>query len=118
MRDANTLQATAQQLSAGFGVAMAAIALRVGQPLGRLLPVHDTHATAYTLAFIMLALVSLMATLGATRLHPSAGNVLRRNATRPHNGREEAKVEFSTVAPAAPAAATQGATVSRSRDDG
>jgi EmrB/QacA subfamily drug resistance transporter len=77
MRDANTLQATAQQLSLGFGVAMGAIALRAGHPLGRLLPGNDTEASAYTVAFILLGLVSLLATVGALRLHPLAGNVLR-----------------------------------------
>ena len=36
MRDANTLQATAQQLSVGLGVPLAAVAVRAGRPLAGL----------------------------------------------------------------------------------
>ena len=81
MRDANTLQATVQQLSVGFGVAVATIALQAGHPLGRLLLGHETSSSAYTVAFILLGLLSLVAMGGALRLHPSAGNVLRGGRT-------------------------------------
>ena len=77
MRDANTLQATAQQLSTGLGVATAAVFLRAGGPLGDLLPGTATAQTAYTVAFFLLAAVALVATLGALRLHAGAGDVVR-----------------------------------------
>jgi EmrB/QacA subfamily drug resistance transporter len=80
MRDANTLQATAQQLSIGFGVATATIALRIGHPLGRLVLSSHDGTSSYSVAFVLLALVALAATVGALRLHPSAGSVLRRGA--------------------------------------
>jgi EmrB/QacA subfamily drug resistance transporter len=83
MRDANTLQATGQQLSAGFGVAVATIALRAGAPLGRLVLGSSQHTAPYSVAFVLLALVALAAMVGALRLHPAAGNILRRSAARP-----------------------------------
>ncbi len=77
MRDASTLQATVQQLSAGLGVAVAAIALRIGGPVGEALPGAGGPTDRYSVAFMILALISLLATVGALRLHPSAGDVLR-----------------------------------------
>jgi EmrB/QacA subfamily drug resistance transporter len=78
IRDANTLQATAQQLSVGLGVPLGAVALRAGEPLGHLLPGADTAGSAYTVAFLILALMSLMAALAALRLHPDAGSAVTR----------------------------------------
>ena len=84
IRDANTLQATAQQLSVGLGVPLAAVALRAGGPLGHLLPGPATSGSAYAVAFLLLALVALTATVGALRLHPEAGSaVTRRPASEP-----------------------------------
>jgi EmrB/QacA subfamily drug resistance transporter len=80
MRDANTLQATAQQLSIGLGVPAAAVALRAGRPLGQLLPGGVTPSSAYTIAFLVLAVMSLLATAGAFRLHPDAGAAVTRRA--------------------------------------
>jgi hypothetical protein len=77
MRDANTLASMMQQLSMGLGVAAASVALRIGTPLGRALAGHPTAATAYTVAFALLALVALLPVIGAVRLHPGAGDALR-----------------------------------------
>ena len=82
MRDANTLQATAQQLSLGFGVAVATVLLRLGHPLGIVLAGDGSEATAYSIAFVLLAVISLVATAGALRLHPTAGDVLRGTRAR------------------------------------
>jgi EmrB/QacA subfamily drug resistance transporter len=82
MRDASTLQATVQQLAVGFGVAVATILLRLGHPLGIALLGDGSEATAYSVAFVLLGLVSLVATAGALRLHPSAGDVLRGDRAR------------------------------------
>ena len=78
MRDANTLQATAQQLAGGFGVAGGALALRLGQPLGRVFGSAHHSGTPYTIAFVLVGLVALIATVDAARLHRGAGDVLRR----------------------------------------
>ena len=75
MRDANTLQATAQQLSVGLAVPLAAVALRAGGPLAAILP---GTPSAYSVAFVLLALIALVATGAALRLHPDAGAAVTR----------------------------------------
>ena len=77
MRHANTLLLTVQQLSASWGVALGAIALRIGDPVARLFGgAAGTHA-AYTVAFILVACLALLATAEALRMHPSSGDSLR-----------------------------------------
>jgi EmrB/QacA subfamily drug resistance transporter len=78
MRDASTLQVTVQQLCLGLGVAVAAAALRAGGPIGALFHGGAGPETAYSIAFVLLAVIALLATVSALRLHPSAGEVLRR----------------------------------------
>ena len=73
IRDANTLQATAQQLSVGLGPSLGAIALRAGGPIGRLLPGSADPRTAYSVAFLLLALLTLTATAAAVRIPKNAG---------------------------------------------
>jgi MFS family permease len=77
MPHANSLAATVQQLSIGLGVAAATIALRLGDPIGRLLPGGATTKTAYTVAFVLIALLPLGAAAGVTRLHRDAGSAAR-----------------------------------------
>jgi hypothetical protein len=74
IRDANTLQATAQQLSVGLGPSLGAIALRAGTPLGHLLPGSPEPRSAYCVAFLVLALVALTATAAALRMPTDAGS--------------------------------------------
>ena len=82
MRDANTLAATTQQLAAGFAVAAATVALRLGQLLpDQLVPGPAGPARAYTVAFVLLGLVALAAAIEAFRLHPQAGNSIRTRRT-------------------------------------
>lgn len=85
IRDANTLQATAQQLSVGLGVPLGAVAVRAGAPLSRLLPgsTGGSGHGAYSVAFLLLAVISLIATAAALRLHPRAGSSITR---RPDSG--------------------------------
>jgi EmrB/QacA subfamily drug resistance transporter len=71
MRDANILQVTNQQLCAGFGAAAGAVALRIGGTFD----VSFEHA--FSIAFLILAAVCLLATVGALRLDRAAGDVLR-----------------------------------------
>jgi EmrB/QacA subfamily drug resistance transporter len=80
MRHANTLQATAQQLAAGFGVAGGAIALRIGGPLAHLFSGLSRADADYAIAFLLVAAVSLLATLDATRMHSTAGAIMRTQA--------------------------------------
>jgi hypothetical protein len=83
MPHANTLSATSSQLCAGLGVAVATVALRAGLPVSRLFTSHPGAGDAYTVAFVVLALVALAATAGALRLHPEAGDAVRTTKTRP-----------------------------------
>ena len=78
IRDANTLQATAQMLSVGLGVPVAAVAVRAGRPLADLFSSHPAPHDAYTVAFILMAAVVLVATAAALRLHPDAGSAVSR----------------------------------------
>jgi len=77
MRHASTLLATNQQLSAGLGIAVATVLLRVGGPLGGLFDRHAGPGTAFTVAFVLLAVLALVPLVGALRLHPTAGDALR-----------------------------------------
>ncbi len=90
MRDANALASTVMQLSIGLGVAIAAVLLRVGNGLTSVLPGHSGASVPYTFAFIMLALFALVPTVGALRLHPTAGDVLRTRAAQPSQARPAA----------------------------
>jgi EmrB/QacA subfamily drug resistance transporter len=77
MRHANTLLVTVQQLSASWGVAVGAIALRLGDPIGNLFGgTADIH-TDYTVAFILVGCLAFLATAEALRMHPSSGDTLR-----------------------------------------
>ena len=78
MRDANTLSATVLMLGSGLGIAAASVALRAGGPLGDLLPGDQGPGTAYAIAFAVMALGALGATALAVRLHPTAGDGLRK----------------------------------------
>ena len=73
MRDANTLLATTSQLAAGLAVAFATVALRAG----RLFPGAATGTRSFTVAFCLLAGISLVAAAEALRLRPGAGDAAR-----------------------------------------
>ena len=75
MRDANTLQATAQQLSVGLGVPLAAVAIRAGRPLAGLFSGHPGPGGAYTVAFVLMAAVALVATVGGAAAAPRRGRL-------------------------------------------
>ena len=97
MRDANTLQATVQQLSAGFGVAVATVVLQVGHRVSGWLLGSETASSAYTVAFIVLGLLSLFSMGGALRLDPRAGDVLRRGRATPARSDVISAAEESTT---------------------
>jgi EmrB/QacA subfamily drug resistance transporter len=77
MRHANTLVITVQTLGASWGVAVGAIALRLGNPVATLFGAPSGSHTAYTVAFVFVACVALLATVEAMRMHPSSGDALR-----------------------------------------
>jgi MFS family permease len=76
MKHANTLSATTGQLAAGFGIAFVALALRLGGPLAGALG-HGGPQSAYTVAFLLVALLPLAAIPGIARLHRDAGSAAR-----------------------------------------
>ncbi|HEY4024164.1 MAG TPA: MFS transporter [Pseudonocardiaceae bacterium] len=77
MRDANTFAATTTQLAGGLAVAVATVALRVGQPIGKLITGGTGHI-GYLVAFVLVALFALAATVQATRMDPQAGAAVRK----------------------------------------
>lgn len=72
--DANTLASTVQQVSAGLGVALGALALRFGGGLGH--PVGAVGRQSFPTAFAIVAVIALAAVADAIRLPPSAGSAL------------------------------------------
>ena len=85
MRAANALFSTAQQLFTGLAVVLATVALRGGHVLGRTLDATESVRAEYAIAFLAVAIVAVIATAVAFRLHPSAGAVLTTDdsSTRP-----------------------------------
>jgi EmrB/QacA subfamily drug resistance transporter len=77
MRHATALVITVQTLGASWGVAAGAIALRIGNPVGRLFGATSGTHTAYTVAFVLVAGLALLASLEALRMHPGSGDALR-----------------------------------------
>jgi hypothetical protein len=77
MRHAITLQTTVQMVAAGAGVAVSAIALRIGRPVGKLFAPGGGIHSQYVVAFCIMACISLLATLEASRLRSGAGDALR-----------------------------------------
>jgi EmrB/QacA subfamily drug resistance transporter len=77
MREANTLAATTTQLASGLAVAGATVALRVGDLIA-----GGTLRIAYLVAFVLVALFALGATIQATRMDPQAGSALRKQPAK------------------------------------
>ncbi|MCW2598837.1 MAG: family efflux transporter permease subunit [Frankiales bacterium] len=78
MTAANTLSSSLQQLAAGLGVAVGALALRVGGPISSSLGLSGSALTPYRVGFAVLAAISLIPVIEASRLPASAGQQLRR----------------------------------------
>lgn len=80
MTDANTLASTLQQLAAGFGVTVAALALRAGDlALGG----GERSVVPFQLAFAVIAVLTVLATVEAARLTAVAGdNILPKRRQR------------------------------------
>lgn len=70
MSSANTLFSTAFQLAMGLGIALGAIAWRIGEAIA---PVAEP-ATAFRIAFLVVAVTSLLAVVDSVMLKPDAGD--------------------------------------------
>ena len=73
MAAANTLFSTAFQVAMGLGVALGASGVRLGHWSAQQLGIAAWPAIDYRLAFLLVALVSLLGWADALRLHPAAG---------------------------------------------
>lgn len=73
---ANTLSSTVQQVAIGFGVAVGAVALRAGDPIGRWTGL-DLPDAPYRIAFFVLAALTVLPVVEAWRAARSTGNALR-----------------------------------------
>ena len=89
MTPANTLMTTVQELGGGLGIAVGALLLRLGDPLGPALPFPDDAATPYRVAFLLLAVLLVVPLVQVLRLHRSAGSQVT-GPPRPRSGRQEA----------------------------
>jgi EmrB/QacA subfamily drug resistance transporter len=76
MTDANTLASTVQQVAAGFGVAVGAVALAAGRPLAPVLGGDLTVAT-FHVAFVIVAALAVVPFIEALVLSPDAGASIR-----------------------------------------
>ncbi|MFT3720916.1 MFS transporter [Pseudorhodoferax sp.] len=76
MPDANTLFSTAFQLAMGLGVALGAIAWRIGESVA---PGADA-ATPFRIAFLIVAATALLAVADVFRLQPGVGDQVSRQA--------------------------------------
>ena len=76
MTGANTLASTVQQVAAGLGVAVGAVALRFGAPIAAALD-RSEPSGAYQVAFWLIALVAVVPLVEAARLSKSAGENIR-----------------------------------------
>jgi MFS family permease len=81
MRDANTFAATSMQIGGGLAIATAAVALRAGGALTGSLPGTSGGQDAFTVAFCLLAVVSLGCVAGALRMDRRAGDAARQPRT-------------------------------------
>ena len=73
---ANTLSSTVQQVAVGFGVAIGAVALRAGDPIGRWTGLQLPVAP-YRVAFFLLAALTVLPVLESWRASRTSGNALR-----------------------------------------
>jgi EmrB/QacA subfamily drug resistance transporter len=73
MAAANTLFSTAFQVALGLGVALGATGVRLGHWSAQQLGIGHWPAIDYRLAFVLVALVSLLGLADALRLDPAAG---------------------------------------------
>nr|WP_244395862.1 MFS transporter [Beijerinckia indica] len=82
MSGANTLFSTALQLTMGMGIAVGAIAIRIGTMLCQDLDLLSLPAGPYRLAFLIIATPALLAIADCLFLKPDAGAHISRKTAR------------------------------------
>jgi EmrB/QacA subfamily drug resistance transporter len=76
MNPANTLLSTLQELGGGLGIAVAALLVRLGEPLSASAGLGSGPAAAFRVAFVLLAVALLAPLFAAVRLPRAAGAVV------------------------------------------
>jgi MFS family permease len=76
MTHANTLHATLQELGAGLGIAVGALLVRLGDPVSEALGLTESPATAYRVAYVLLAVLLLFPLFEALTMPASAGGAV------------------------------------------
>jgi hypothetical protein len=76
MTSASTLNSTLQELGSGIGIAVAALFVRLGEPLGSALGLRAGSDRPFRVAFVLLALVLLAPLAEALRLERTAGDAV------------------------------------------
>jgi EmrB/QacA subfamily drug resistance transporter len=76
MSPANTLLSTLQELGGGLGIAIAALLVRLGEPLSASVGLGTGPGAAFRVAFVLLAVALLVPLVAAVRLPRAAGAVV------------------------------------------
>jgi EmrB/QacA subfamily drug resistance transporter len=86
MTHASTLNSTLQELGAGIGIAVAALFVRLGEPLGSAVGLRAGADQPFRVAFVLLALVLLVPLVEALLLDRTAGDAVTGHAARSRKG--------------------------------
>src|SRR3954451_21494856 len=86
MMHATTLNSTLQELGAGIGIAVAALFVRLGEPLGSAVGLGTGADQPFRVAFVLLALVLLVPLVEALLLDRTAGDVVTGHVARSRKG--------------------------------
>jgi EmrB/QacA subfamily drug resistance transporter len=78
MTAANTLFSTVFQLAMGLGIALGAVAIRLGGWAAPQLGLAETPAASFRLAFLLIAVVALLGLIDSLRLARNAGDHISR----------------------------------------
>jgi len=76
MSHANTLHATLQELGAGLGIAVGALLVRLGDPIGAALGLAGDAGTPYRVAFVLLGVILLVPMVEAVLMPASTGGAV------------------------------------------
>ena len=81
MAAANTLFSTAFQVAMGLGVALGALGVRLGHWLAQTAGIQQMPAAEFRLAFVLVAVVSLLGMIDTWRLQAGSGDHLSKKAS-------------------------------------
>jgi EmrB/QacA subfamily drug resistance transporter len=86
MTHASTLNSTLQELGSGIGITVAALFVRLGEPLGSAAGLGTGAGRPFRVAFVLLALVLLVPLVEALLLDPTAGDAVTGHTARSSSG--------------------------------